>query len=158
MITFEELNDHHHKILALSKVLECVIKERSLCDNDVTCDLFFQYVQQVREHLDVEDRHLYAPLLNYEERAVSNVAKRFLSGSVEIKRVFDLYTRKWCKKRALIIKDHPEFVKETKDMFRLVLNRIQDETEKMYPLVRKIRGDVLQDKRPANHRLHAGSH
>lgn len=149
MITFEELNTHHHKITGLSKVLQCVIQERSLCDNDVTCDLFFQYVHEVKDHLEVEDKYLYAPLLNYKDRAVSSVAKRFLSGSVEIKRVFDAYTRKWCKHRSLIIQDHKAFVKETKDMFRLVSNRIQDETEKMYPLIRKVGGDVPKEMKLA---------
>jgi hypothetical protein len=144
MTTFEELSEHHHKITALSKVLECVIKERSLCDNDVTCDLFFQYVQRVKEHLDIEDKQLYAPLLNRGDRAISDVARRFLSGSVEIKRVFDQYTHKWCARRALIIKDHPMFVKETRDMFRLVAKRIQDETEKMYPLIRKVSSEMPQ--------------
>jgi hypothetical protein len=42
----------------------------------------------------------------------------------------------------MIIKDHQAFVNETEDMFRLVLNRIQDETEQLYPLIRKVGGDA----------------
>jgi hypothetical protein len=41
----------------------------------------------------------------------------------------------------MLIKDHHTFVNETEDMFRLVLNRIQDETEQLYPLIRKVSGD-----------------
>lgn len=142
MVTFEELNTQNHKIMELSKVLQNVIQDRALCDNAVTCDLFFQYVDHVKGHLDIEDRHLYAALLNHKERSVNNTAKQFLSGSAEIKRIFEAYLHKWCKKRAMIIKDHQAFVNETEDMFRLVLNRIQDETEQLYPLIRKVSGDA----------------
>jgi hemerythrin-like domain-containing protein len=141
MVTFEELNSQNHKIMELSKVLQAVIQDRALCDNEVTCDLFFQYVDQVKGHLDVEDRHLYAALLNHKELGVNNTAKQFLSGSAEIKRIFESYLHKWCNKRAMLIKDHHTFVNETEDMFRLVLNRIQDETEQLYPLIRKVSGD-----------------
>jgi hypothetical protein len=142
MVTFEELNSQNHKIMELSKVLQNVIQDRSLCDNEVTCDLFFQYVDQVKGHLDVEDRHLYAALLNHKESGVNYTAKQFLSGSAEIKRIFESYLHKWCNKRAMLIKDHQAFVKETEDMFRLVLNRIQDETEQLYPLIRKVSGNT----------------
>jgi len=141
MVTFEELNSQNHRIMELSKVLQTVIQDRELCDNEVTCDLFFQYVDQVKGHLDVEDKHLYAALLNHKENGVNYTAKQFLSGSAEIKRIFESYLHKWCNKRAMLIKDHHAFVNETEDMFRLVLNRIQDETEQLYPLIRKVNGD-----------------
>lgn len=142
MVTFEELNVQNHKIMELSKVLQNVIQDRALCDNEVTCDLFFQYVDQVRAHLDIEDRHLYAALLNHKDLAVNNTAKLFLSGSTEIKRIFETYLHKWCNKRSINIRDHYSFVNETEDMFRLVLSRIQDETEQLYPLIRKVSGDT----------------
>ena len=142
MVTFEELNTQNHKIMELSKVLQAVIQDRALCDNEVTCDLFFQYVDQVKGHLDIEDRHLYAPLLNHKESTVNNTAKQFLSGSAEIKGIFEAYLHKWCKKRSMTIRDHRAFVTETEDMFRLVMNRIQDETEHLYPLIRKVSGDA----------------
>ena len=142
MVTFEELNAQNHKIMELSEVLQNVIQDRALCDNEVTGELFFQYVDEVRTHLDVEDRHLYAALLNHRDRAVNNTAKQFLSGSAEIKRIFETYLHRWCKKRSMNIRDHHAFVTETEDMFRLVLSRIQDETEQLYPLIRKVSGDA----------------
>jgi hypothetical protein len=136
------LNTQNHKIMELSKVLQNIIQDRGLCDNEVTCDLFFQYVDHVKAHLDVEDKHLYAALLNDKDRAVNNTAKLFLSGSAEIKRIFESYLHKWCKKRSMLIRDHHAFVNETEDMFRLVLKRIQDETEQLYPLIRRVSGDA----------------
>ncbi len=142
MITFDELNAQNHKITELSNVLGLLLQDRSMCDNEVTVELFFQYVELVKKHLDLEDKHLYANLLAQKDRAINQTANRFMSGSAEIKRVFDQYLRKWCKHRHLAIKNHDQFVKETEEMFQLVLNRIIDETEHLYPLIREVRGDA----------------
>ena len=55
------------------------------------------------------------------------------------------YTRQWCPRSntdTLAIADHQRFHKETEEMFALVLDRIQNETEKLYPLVRELAGDM----------------
>jgi len=55
------------------------------------------------------------------------------------------YTKQWCPRKntgSLAIHDHERFLKETEEMFGLVLDRIQNETEKLYPLVRELAGDM----------------
>ena len=138
MINFAELNKQNHKIAELSKVLSRIIEDRELCDTDVTCDLFFDFTDQVKNHLDVEDKEIYQDLLTHKESRVKNTASRFLSGSAEIKRVFKQYLKHWCHNKTLRIKDHQRFVRETNEMFELVLNRIQDEVEHLYPTVKEI--------------------
>lgn len=138
MISFEELNHQNDKITELSNVLSYLIDERSICDTSVTCELFFEYVDRVRQHLDVEERELYQGLLAHKDNKVCNTAKMFLSGSGEIKRVFSQYLKRWCKNKELRIKDHDQFVKETREMFALVLRRIEDEVEHLYPTVRAV--------------------
>ena len=71
---------------------------------------------------------------------MANTADRFLSGSVEIKRIFAAYLKDWCdeRKRELKIADHAAFVEDTNQMFGLVLDRIQRETENLYPLIRRL--------------------
>ena len=142
MVTFEQLNVQNDKITELSNVLVQLIPERSMCDNPVTEELFFRYVDYVKEHLDIEDKNLYASLLTHKDHSIKHTASLFLSGSGEIKRVFEQYLRKWCNHHELRIKNHDDFVKETEDMFRLVLHRIEDETEHLYPLLREVRGDT----------------
>ena len=39
--------------------------------------------------------------------------------------------------------DHPKFVNETREMFALVLRRIEDEVEHLYPTVRTVAGDKI---------------
>lgn len=138
MVTFEALNEQNHKISELSHVLSNLIHNRSLCDTEVTSDLFFDYVKSVQEHLDLEDHDLYSNLLLHADLNVKNTANRFLSGSQEIKRVFKAYLKRWCRRQDLLIDDHDRFINETEEMFRLVLDRIQDETERLYPLIREI--------------------
>ncbi len=143
MITFAQLNEQNHRITELSNVVSRLITERTLCDNKITCDLFFRYVGMVKDHLDIEEKALYTYLLTHEEPKVKNTANMFLSGSAEIRRVFNQYLHRWCHEHELRVKDHGEFVRDTQDMFKLVLKRIEDETEHLYPLVRRVAGDRI---------------
>lgn len=142
MVTTQQLAEQSHNIAELSKVLSKIIDDRALCDTGVTCDLFFDFVEKVHNHLDVEDRFVYQLLLTHKENAINNTANRFMSGSSEMKRVFRQYLKRWCRKKSLRIKNHEAFVRETNEMFELVLNRIHDEAENLYPAVRQIQQEM----------------
>lgn len=140
MITFEELNTENHKITELSNVLLYLFADRAMCDTDTACVLFYNYIEKVKEHLSAVD-HLYPSLLSDRDKKVNYVANNFMSGEQEIKKIISQYIKKWCNKNktALVIGDHDAFLKDTKEVFHMVLNRIQDETERLYPLVREIK-------------------
>jgi hypothetical protein len=140
MVNFADLHAQNHKITELSNVFLYLIRERSMCDTECARDLFFEYVEKVREHMELVDAQLCGCLIKSQDRTMSVTANRFLSGSVEIKRIFASYIKDWCdeRKRRLRIADHAVFVKDTNQMFGLVLDRIQRETEHLYPLVRKL--------------------
>ena len=117
-----------------------------MCDTACACDLFFEFKERVREHIELVDQKLCGKLISYPDQTIKNTADRFLSGSTEIKKIFSDYVKDWCsdKDRTLTISDHDAFVKETQEMFALVLDRIQRETEHLYPLIRKLGdGDKL---------------
>jgi len=140
MITFSQLHEQIHKITELSNVFLYLIQDRTMCDTTFACDLFFEYKQRVKEHIELVDQKLCGKLISHPDQTVKNTADRFLSGSAEIKKIFAAYVKKWCsqKDRVLTIRNHGEFVKETEEMFDLVLDRIQRETEHLYPLIRKL--------------------
>ena len=139
MITYSELNDQIHRITELSNVLRYLFADRSMCDTGSCCELFYRYIDLVKKHIELVDRNMYSDLLTSPDEKISNVAKNFISGSVEIKRVLKDFTKTWCDKtRSLHIKDHSRFLKDTDELFELVLQRILDETEKLYPLVRSL--------------------
>lgn len=133
MISYLDLHEQNHKITELSNVLGYLINERSMCDTAVSCELFFRYMGLVREHLDVEERELYQALLMHDDNDVRNIGRKFLSGSGEIKRIFEQYRKRWCKGKELRIRDHAAFVEDTRDIFNLVIRRIDDETVHLYP-------------------------
>ncbi len=145
MVSFDELFAQNHKITELSNVFLYLIKDRAMCDTDIACDVFFSYVEKVREHIEVVDKKMYKALLASPDQSVNNVADRFMAGSQEIKKIFANYLKTWSKERTkdLVIRDYDAFLKDTQEMFDLVLDRIQRETEHLYPLVRKLRADAM---------------
>ncbi len=135
MISFDRFYVQQHEIAEITQVLATLIQERPLCDNSITGKLFEQYTQKVADHLDLEGKLLYSKLLTSGDRARVNTANSFLEGSREIKRIFQRFTKRWCR-HGLRVDDHASFVTETTEMFELVRQRIVDATEKLYPAVR----------------------
>ena len=140
MLTFAELHENIHKITELSNVFLYLIQDRSMCDTRIACDLFFEYSQAVKDHIERVDKQLCGKLVSNPDQKVKNTADRFLSGSSEIKKIFASYLKDWCSvtHRRLTIRDHDAFIKETEEMFALVLDRIQREAEHLYPLIRRL--------------------
>lgn len=142
MISYKELNEQNHRITELSNVMRYLLKDRSMCDTDTCCELFHRYVDLVQEHIDTVEKNMYSDLLRSSDERANNTVKNFMSGSVEVKKIINEFTKQWCPVKSsgvLKIKDHDEFLHDTDRMFDLVLQRILDETEHLYPLVRNIK-------------------
>jgi hypothetical protein len=142
MVAFAQLHAQNHKITELSNVFLYLVRERSMCDTDVACDIFFDLTNRIREHMELVDREVCGSLISYPDQLVKNTANRFLSGSTEIKRIFAAYVKEWCsqKRHTLTISDYTAFLQDTEQMFALVMDRIERETEHLYPLLRKLEG------------------
>jgi hypothetical protein len=101
-------------------------------------------MDKVKDHIDLVDTNMYSKLLSHDDHEIQKLARNFMSGSQEIKRIMHEYTREWCPRKrsdTLSIRDHDKFLKDSEDMFELILQRIQMETEKLYPLIRGLSGD-----------------
>lgn len=140
MVSFTDLHAQNHKITEISNVFLYLIRERAMCDTDCARTLFFDYVSRVRDHMELVDTRLCGRLMQSQDQSMKNTADRFLSGSTEIKRIFAGYIKDWCdeRKHELKIGNHDAFLKDTDQMFALVLDRIQRETEHLYPLIRQL--------------------
>lgn len=143
MVTYDELYTESDKITELVNILEVLLNDRRLCDSVVTCELFMRYADKVKKHLEVSDFDIYQQLLRSSDEAAHNMANKFMSGTREIKLIFKGYLKRRCRKdrTTLVIHNHDEFLKETNEMFEMVLNRLQDEAEHLYPFVRQLTGD-----------------
>jgi len=98
---------------------------------------------QVKEHIEIVDKNMYSDLLASPDERVNNVAKNFMSGSVEVKKILQKFGKQWCPSKGNItgdlkIKDHDKFLNAMDELFDIVLQRILDETEHLYPLVRSL--------------------
>jgi len=140
MATFAILHEEIHDITEKSNVFRYLIQDRLMCDSKIAQGIFFDYVKLVRSHMEKVDRDFCRQLLTHENQSMRNTADRFLAGSSEIKRIFTAYLKQYCVERHndLRIKDYPAFVKDTNQMFDMVLDRIQRETEHLYPLMRSL--------------------
>ena len=142
MITYKELNEQNHRITELSNVLSYLLKDRSMCDTESCCNLFSNYMMMVKEHIDTVDKSMYKELLSSPDDKLNNVAKNFMSGSVEVKKILKKFEHQWCPSSKvnndLRIKDHEQFLNAIDELFEIVLQRILDETEHLYPLVRSL--------------------
>ena len=141
MTTYEELHAENHDITELSNVLHYLFKERSMCDTGTCCDLFYRYTEKVKHHIDTVDKNMYSQLLTHEDHEIQKLARNFMSGSQEIKKIIAAYIKNWCPKKkadTLAIAEYEMLLKESEEMFELILERIQNETEKLYPLVREL--------------------
>jgi hypothetical protein len=144
MISYQQLNEQNHQIIELSNVLSYLFENRPMCDTETCCDLFFRYFGEVNKHMELVDNNLYGPLLAHHENEIKNTARNFMSGGQEVRHILKHYEKKWCRKKNNQLRVGPnyeEFLKETNEMFGLVLDRIQRETERLYPLIREITGD-----------------
>lgn len=142
----DTLHKQVHEITELNNVLKSLINDRLLCDSEVTNELFNRYTDAVQHHLTNTESGIFSQLLTNSDEQTSAIVEQFMSGSREIKRTFSRYTKKWCKNKNLLIKDHDEFLNETTRVFDLVLTRLQDETEHLYPLVQSKNNQTKQDK------------
>jgi hypothetical protein len=114
-----------------------LLQERSMCDTETANSLFNETLKNIDEHLEMVDK-LYQQLLVDKEASVHHTAQSFMSGERELKRIIAQYKKSWVasQKHELRINNHALFLKDTSELFGLVLSRIQDETEHLYPLVR----------------------
>ena len=152
MINYDKLHSDNHSITELSNVLLYLFRERTMCDTEACCELFHRFTEKVKDHIDLVDQNLYSDLLIHEDHENQKLAKNFMSGSQEIKKIMAAYMKEWCPRQrasnqdhkehakpgSLDIKEYERFLHESEEMFNLVLERIQDETEKLYPQVRTI--------------------
>ena len=112
-----------------------------MCDTETCCDLFSNYMTLVKEHIETVDKTMYNDLLTSPDEKVNNVARNFMSGSVEIKKILQKFNKQWCPSKGhndLKIKDHDQFLDAIDELFDIVLQRILNETEHLYPLVRSL--------------------
>jgi hemerythrin-like domain-containing protein len=140
MISYDALNSQIHTITELSNVLAYLVEDRAMCDTRTCCELFQRYIDSIKAHIDMVERSIYPLILTSGDQQAINRVSNFMNGSQEVKRILKQFTRNWCptKNETLKIRDHAAFIKDSDELFEVILQRLQDETEKLYLLSRNL--------------------
>jgi hypothetical protein len=108
------------------------IRPNAMTAYHMLCDL----AAKVRAHLAEEDKGLYPALLIHEDPKVKSIAWGFTSGEKPLRQMFDDYYKKWLKN--CDFKFSSDFVRETDDIFEMVLRRVEREEQILFPKLLEI--------------------
>lgn len=130
MSLVEELKNENYEIKELSVLLSNLISNQSLRTNSVFCELLQRFQNNLDNHLKHEARSIYPELLNHNNKDINKVANDFLSNTHELERIKSKYVKRWCHNANSDNQD--AFENETKEIFKLVDERIQMEESVLF--------------------------
>ncbi len=132
MVPLNEFRAENNEIRDLCTVLGLTIDQKELMGNTIVCELLNRFSTRVSDHLMHEDRLIYHDLLKKHTPEANKIADQFIGNTIELKRIFGFYKRDWCMKKNNT-KQHEKYAAESKDIFKLVCDRINFEEEKIFP-------------------------
>jgi len=133
MIPLEEFQKENQELADMCEVLSTLVQDHALRSNGVLCELLARFIRQVDDHITHEDRIIYGDLLAQHTPEANKLASHFLGNTQELKRICNSYKKDWCK-TPHSEEDHEKYVKDSMDIFRLVCDRIDFETNKIFPI------------------------
>ena len=134
MYTLDELKAQNQEISDLCAVLTVLVEQQHLHNNPFVCELMARFKEKVWLHLVFEDNTIYSALSRHDNSAVSEVAQDFHDSARQIKKRFSSYIRRWCNS-AIGESEHEDLVTESHEIFQMIMERVEYENEKMFPLV-----------------------
>ncbi len=155
MIDFTVLHEQNHRITETANVLMYLARERTLCDTDTTRRVFQDALGMIDVHLRWVDRLVKKHLLANPNPRDQNLGRKLSAESALLRHNFAVYGTDWTetKRPHIRIKDHQKFIDDTDELFNMMLDRIQRETELVYPLFKRI-----SDSGPDAARAHRSIH
>ncbi len=138
MILYDQIKQQHKEIKELTFILKLLIEDQSFAQMETTCNLFFSYSNKVDNYFKTIETSVYKHMLVHSDQNVKKTAYRFMAGSCGIKRIFNQYKRTWCHNKKLRVKNYARFVQESEDIFKLIMQRINDEAIHLYPVIKEI--------------------
>ncbi len=155
MIDFTTLHEQNHRITETSNVLMYLVRERALCDTATTRKVFQEALSMIDVHLRRVDRLVKKHLLAHDDPRDQNLGHKLSAESALLRHNFAVYGVDWTERQRphMHIKDHQKFIDDTDELFNLMLDRIQRETELVYPLLKRL-NDSDREKEWAHRLIH----
>jgi hypothetical protein len=132
----ENFRRQHDALLTLSKEIGAHLADvDGVRANAVAVrKLMARFSGQLGVHATMENDALYPRLLAHDDDAVRARARAFLDEFGGIYAEYGVYAQRWLSADAIAARP-ADFVKETRDMFRLLARRMVRENIELYPLV-----------------------
>ncbi|NLY90875.1 MAG: hemerythrin domain-containing protein [Firmicutes bacterium] len=87
-------------------------------------------------HFAMEDHFLYPALKEKNDQRLQSLGDKFFAKTGDLMIVFQNYSQKWIN--PVLIRENPDsFIQESKDIFLLLLHRIEEEDQELYPILEK---------------------
>ena len=138
MNTLDKFREEHKELTTMISDLRMMltpeqlrIKPSAKASQQLLCDLFDKIV----DHLHAEDEDVYPDLLVHEDKKIKSMAWGFLSGEHSLRNMVNSYQRKWLKDCDYEFSN--EFLKETNEIFDLLVDRIDREEKVLFPRLDK---------------------
>jgi hypothetical protein len=91
---------------------------------------------KLKSLLAEEDKGLYPSLLTHQDPKVKSLAWGFISGERPVRRLFNAYHRRWLQE--CDFRFDAEFLDETREIIRLILERMDREERFLFPKLQEI--------------------
>ncbi|HEB67597.1 MAG TPA: hemerythrin domain-containing protein [Gammaproteobacteria bacterium] len=134
MYTLDELKKQNQEITQLCEVLAVLVEHAHLHNNPVVCELMSRFKEKVWLHLVFEDNTLYQELARHDDEATRRVVQEFHDSARALKKRFSTYLRRWCQPE-VSDSEHEDLLRESREIFNLIRNRVQYEDEHIFPLL-----------------------
>jgi hypothetical protein len=97
----------------------------------VVCDVVSRFKEKVWLHLVFEDKALYADLLAQRDTGAAAITERYRPSAHDLKKQFADYPEQWCITDPDAA-DHEAFDRESREIFRRILDRVRVENQERY--------------------------
>jgi hypothetical protein len=143
MARTDKYRQQHNELLILAKELQATLDVAALAkDGSAARTCLAKLMGKLVLHLSAEDKVLYPELEAHKDPAIAALARRF---SVEMKSTTTqvvAYNNRWATP-SVIKADAQAFVKETKEVIRILADRIKRENQELYAAADRVEGKAL---------------
>ena len=125
----------HDDILSIATEISNLLNAQALSkDASNIAILNAKLAGKVKFHLAMEDDSLYPRLLKENDDKVKSLAQKYISEMGGISKTYLAYLDKW-KNATAIQANAMQYVNETKNLFKVLADRISKENNELYPII-----------------------
>lgn len=143
MARTDRFRDQHNELLKLAGELQAMLNPADLGkDASKARSCLGTLMGKLLLHLSTEDRVLYPELVANKDPAVSGLARKFASEMQATSKAVVAYNEKWPTPSA-IQRNAADFVNETRNVIRVLGDRIKRENNELYAAADRVEGKAF---------------